>query len=92
MFIKKNRSNMKKYNLKEIMAVMSFGVGSLIAMVCLFIIEPLGEIASTAISIVSEFLVLTGALLGVDAHFDHKMKTFETKIRKSIEKENETHK
>ena len=39
------------------LAIASFSFGVLIAMVCLFWIEPLGEITYSAISIVSELLV-----------------------------------
>lgn len=47
--------------LQGIIAVASFSSGVIIAAVCLFFIPPLGEIASSAISIVSELLVLCGA-------------------------------
>ena len=40
------------------LAIASFASGVLIAMVCLFWIEPLGEITYSAISIVSELLPL----------------------------------
>lgn len=70
----------KKLKLQSVMAIASFTMGSIIALVCLFVLPPLGEIASTAISIVSEFLVLAGALLGVSASFDLKLKRFEADI------------
>ena len=47
--------------------IASFVSGVVIAMVCLFWIEPLGEITYSAVSIVSELLVLCGAILGVKA-------------------------
>lgn len=62
------------------LAVASFTCGVLIACVCLFIIPPKGEIASSAISIVSELLVLCGALLGIKTSFDVKMRHFENEI------------
>lgn len=62
------------------LAVASFSCGVLIAAVCLFIIPPLGEIANSAISIVSELLVLTGALLGIKTSFDIKMRKFQDEI------------
>ena len=40
------------------LAIASFVSGVVIAMVCLFWIEPLGEITYSAISIVSELMVL----------------------------------
>ena len=48
------------------LAIASFVSGVVIAMVCLFWIEPLGEITYSAISIVSELLVLCGAIYRFD--------------------------
>lgn len=62
------------------LAVASFSTGVLIAVVCIFFIDPVGEIASSAISIVSEFLVLCGALLGIKTSFDIKLKRFQNEI------------
>lgn len=58
------------------LAVASFVVGTLIAVGTLFFVPPPGEISSSAISIVSEFLVLAGALLGIKTGFDVKMQRF----------------
>ena len=63
------------------LAVASFVCGVLLAAICLFFIPPIGEIASSAISIVSELLVLCGALLGIKTSFDVKMRHFETEIQ-----------
>ena len=73
--------------LQGIIAVASFTSGVLIAVVCLFFIEPLGEIASSAVSIVSELLVLCGAILGVKASYDVKFRKFEAELREVIENE-----
>lgn len=62
------------------LAIASFSTGVLIACVCIFFIDPVGEIASSAISIVSEFLVLCGALLGIKTSFDIKLKRFQNEI------------
>lgn len=62
------------------LAIASFSTGVLIACVCIFFIDPIGEIASSAISIVSEFLVLCGALLGIKTSFDIKLKRFQNEI------------
>lgn len=67
--------------LQGIIAVASFSSGVIIASVCLFFIPPLGEIASSAISIVSELLVLCGAILGVKASYDVKFRKFEAELR-----------
>ena len=67
--------------LQGIIAVASFSSGVIIASVCLFFIPPLGEIASSAISIVSELLVLCGAILGVKASYDVKFRKFENELR-----------
>lgn len=73
--------------LQGIIAVASFSSGVIIASVCLFFIPPLGEIASSAISIVSELLVLCGAILGVKASYDVKFRKFEAELNQVIENE-----
>ncbi len=75
--------------LQGIIAIASFSSGVLIAVVCLFWIPPLGEIASSAISIVSELLVLCGAILGVKASYDVKFRKFEAEIKQVIDNENQ---
>ena len=76
--------------LQGIIAVASFSSGVLIASMCLFFIPPLGEIANSAISIVSELLVLCGAILGVKASYDVKFRKFEAELRDVIENERKT--
>ena len=68
-------------------AIASFSSGVTIAAVCLFFIPPLGEIASSAVSIVSELLVLCGAILGVKASYDVKFRKFEAELRDISEHE-----
>ena len=75
--------------LQGIIAVASFSSGVIIAAVCLFWIPPLGEIASSAISIVSELLVLCAAILGVTASYDVKFRTFEADLRQVIDNESQ---
>lgn len=72
------------------LAIASFTSGVLIACVCIFFIEPIGEIASSAISIVSELLVLCGALLGIKSSYDHKLQKFESQIENLSKNENQT--
>ena len=74
--------------LQGIIAIASFTTGVLIAAVCLFWSPPLGEIAHSAISIVSELLVLCGAILGVKASYDVKFRKFEAELRDVIDNEN----
>ena len=76
--------------LQGIIAVASFSSGVLIAVVCLFWSPPLGEIANSAISIVSELLVLCGAILGVKASYDTKFRKFEAELHQVIENETKT--
>lgn len=76
--------------LQGIIAVASFTSGVLIASVCLFFIPPLGEIASSAVSIVSELLVLCGAILGVKASYDVKFRKFQAELDQVIENEKQT--
>ena len=73
--------------LQGIIAIASFSSGVIIAAVCLFLVPPLGEIANSAISIVSELLVLCGAILGVKASYDVKFRKFEAELRDVIENE-----
>ena len=47
------------------------------------------EIASSAISIVSELLVLCGAILGVKASYDVKFRKFEAELRQVIDNESQ---
>ena len=74
--------------LQGVIAIASFTTGVVIAAVCLFWVPPLGEIANSAISIVSELLVLCGALLGVKASYDTKLRKFEAELRQVIDNEN----
>ena len=62
------------------LAIASFSCGVAIAAICLFFIPPIGEIASSAISIVSELLVLCGALLGIKTSYDIKLRQFQSEI------------
>ena len=73
--------------LQGIIAIASFSSGVIIASVCLFLVPPLGEIANSAISIVSELLVLCGAILGVKASYDVKFRKFEAELKDVIEYE-----
>ena len=70
------------YSLQGKMATASFVMGCVIAVMCLFAFEPLGEIATSAISIVSMFLVLAGALVGVKVSFDHQSQKFAAEIER----------
>ena len=72
--------------LQGIMAVASFAAGVAIACVCLFIVPPPGEISNSAISIVSELLVLAGAILGVKTSYDAKFVRIDAEIQKKADK------
>lgn len=73
-----------KLQVQTIIAIASFASGVVIASICLFAVEPKGEIASSAISIVSELLVLCGALLGVKTAYDHKLSKFEAEVEAKL--------
>ncbi len=73
--------------LQGIIAIASFSSGVIIAAVCLFLIPPLGEIANSAISIVSELLVLCGAILGVKASYDTKFRKFQAELDQVLSNE-----
>lgn len=67
-------------------AIASFSAGVAIAVGCLFIVPPPGEITNSAISIVSELLVLCGAILGVKASYDTKFQKFENELQNKKDK------
>jgi hypothetical protein len=78
-----------KYELTKLqgaLAIASFSAGVAIACVCLFLVHPKGEISNSAISIVSELLVLAGAILGVKTSFDVKFRRFENELRHKADK------
>lgn len=68
-------------------AIASFSAGVAIAVVCIFWIDPKGEIANSAISIVSELLVLCGAILGVKASYDTKFRKFQAELDQVLDNE-----
>lgn len=74
------------------MAVASFTAGILIACVCLFIVPPPGEISTSALSLVSECLILAGALLGVMLSFDAKLQKFMVQAKAPGSELNQTQK
>lgn len=66
------------------LAISSFVIGVVLASVCLFFIEPLGEIHTSAISIVSELFILAGAMLGINVGFDVKLAKFQADVERNI--------
>lgn len=62
------------------LSVASFIVGTVIVMVCLFAILPIGEIATSALQAAGMFLVLSGAFGGCKVTFDLLNHKFEGKI------------
>jgi hypothetical protein len=83
---------MAKLNQKEMtrlqgaMAIASFVAGVIIACLCLFLVPPPREISNSAISIVSELLVLAGAILGVKTSYDAKFIKIESDLRRKADK------
>lgn len=75
------KKEMELTRLQGGMAIASFSAGVGIALGCLFFIEPLGEITNSAIAIVSQLLVLCGAILGVKASYDVKINKMAAEIR-----------
>ena len=72
--------------LQGAMAIASFAAGVAIACVCLFLVPPPGEISNSAISIVSELLVLAGAILGVKTSYDAKFVRIDAELQKKADK------
>lgn len=75
--------------LQSAMAIASFAacVAVAIACACLFLVPPPGEISNSAISIVSELLVLAGAILGVKTSYDVKFRKFEAELMNKADKD-----
>lgn len=72
--------------LQGAIAIASFACGVGIAVACLFVVPPHGHIENSAISIVSELLVLCGAILGVKASYDTKFRRFENELSHKADK------
>ena len=75
-----NEKKMQLTRLQGIIAIASFSAGVLIACVCLF--------DTSAVSIVSELLILCGAILGVKASYDVKFRKFQAELDQVLENEN----
>ena len=71
------------------MAIASFAAGVGIASVCIFLVDPKGEISNSAISIVSELLVLAGAILGVKTSYDAKFIKIESDLQRKVDKDSD---
>jgi len=75
--------------LQGAIAVASFVSGVGIAVACIFFVPPPGEITSSAVSIVSELLILCGAILGVKASYDTKFRKFQNELNQKVDKTDE---
>ena len=62
-------------------AIASFCIGAVISIGCLFFIRQFGEITSSAIITVGNFLVLCGGILGVKASTDVRLSKMEATIK-----------
>ena len=78
-----NEKKMQLTRLQGIIAIASFSAGVLIA--CVW-----GQIDTSAVSIVSELLILCGAILGVKASYDVKFRKFQAELDQVLENENKT--
>ena len=77
--------------LQGALAIASFSAGVVIGAICLFLIEPFGEISNSAMYLVSELLVLCGGILGVKASTDARITQIETRYQSRMgENDNET--
>lgn len=72
--------------LQGAMAIACFVAGVLVATICLFFIEPLGSITYSATGIVSELLLLCGALLGVKASIDTRFREIRQELAHKADK------
>lgn len=79
----------RRTEIQSRLAIASFVAGVVMACICLFAVPPYGEISNSAISIVSEMLVLCGALLGIKTTYDIKLDKFESELNRKVDKGNE---
>ena len=84
-FIRELWQNMNIHN-KAILSYLAFFAGVALAFTALFL-PPVGEIAISVISVVSELFILSGAFVGIDLAFDQKLMHFESNIKKDLLKE-----
>lgn len=84
-FIREMWQNMNIHN-KAILSYLAFFAGVALAFTALFL-PPVGEIAVSVISVVSELFILSGAFVGIDLAFDQKLMHFESNIKKDLLKE-----
>ena len=84
-FIKEIWQNMNIHN-KAILSYLAFFAGVALAFTALFL-PPIGEIAISVISVISELFILSGAFVGIDLAFDQKLMHFESNIKKDLLKE-----
>ena len=89
-FIREIWQNMNVHN-KAILSYLAFFAGVALAFTALFL-APVGEIAISVISVISELFILSGAFVGIDLAFDQKLMHFESNIKKDLLKENNENK
>ena len=87
----KQKSKIELTRLQGAVAIASFSIGAIITLVCLFCIEPLGEISNSALFAAGNFLVMCGGVLGVKASTDAKINQMQIRIDHQGEvKDNDT--
>ena len=82
------KKNTEISRLQAAMAIASFSAGIIIGSICLFFIEPKGEITNSALYFVSELLLLCGTILGVTASFDVKLSQIRAALQQKADKPN----
>lgn len=75
-------------SLQAKIAVSAFLVGTIIVLVCLFAIIPIGEIGKSALEAAGMFLVLSGAGAGIKVAFDLQSQKFSAELDKVMAKLN----
>ena len=81
-FFREIWQNMNVHN-KAILSYLAFFAGVALAFTALFL-PPVGEIAISVISVISELFILSGAFVGIDLAFDQKLMHFESNIKKDL--------
>ena len=82
--LKKYFDHMFYSSLQSKLAILSFIVGSVMCLLCVFWVPPPGEISTSAIQATGMFLVLAGAAAGVKVAFDLQSQKFEAQMDKMM--------
>lgn len=82
--MKWNKDKKEQLNYLCAVVMLIFGIALAIAG---FIVPPIGVIHGTVIGIFSQTLLFSGSIMGISLHFNNKLETFQSEVRKEIRNE-----